>query len=164
MSESQTATPEAANNFFEGLSPEQLKTLNTLGREVKLDARTTIFEEYDRAKDVYVILSGQVSVLICESNQCRQISVIGEGDMLGWSPLLHRTRLFDTAVTLTPVKALVFDSKKLLEFCDANPDFGYMFMKKAAAALATRLSGTRLQLMQMCGNRFPVFDMNVDTD
>ncbi len=151
--------------FFRQMPSEDLAKLAELCREVELPAHKTIFEEYDRAKDVYIILSGEVSLVICEpKDSCRQIAVVGEGDFVGWSPLVGRSRLSDTAVTLTPVKALVFDGKKLLEFCAQNPSFGFEFMRRAATELAKRLSGTRLQLLQLCGNRFPLFTMQPETD
>jgi CRP-like cAMP-binding protein len=109
--------------------------------------------------------SGEVSLLICEPKDvCRQIAIVGEGDLVGWSPLAGRPRLSDTTVTLTSVKALVFDGNELLDFCRSNPAFGIEFMRLAASALAKRLSGTRLQLLQMCGLRFPVFDVQPETD
>ena len=164
MSESNTTVLAATAHFFNGASPEHLSALEDLGEQVDLEARTTVFEEYERADKVYVILSGEVSLVICERGECRQIGVVGEGDILGWSGVLQRSRLFDTAVTNTPVTALVFDSKALMDYCEENPSFGFLFMRKAAAALASRLSGTRLQLMQMCGNRFPTFDVNLEND
>lgn len=151
--------------FFRQMPSKHLDQLAEICREVDLPAQKTIFEEYDRAKDVYIILSGEVSLVICEpKDACRQIAVVGEGDLVGWSPLVGRSRLTDTAVTLTPVKALVFEGKQLLEFCEANPSFGFEFMRRAASELAKRLSGTRLQLLQMCGNRFPLFAMQPETD
>ena len=164
MSESNTTVLATATHLFRGAAPEHLSSLEGLAREVELEARSTVFEEYDRADQVYVILSGEVSLVICEGGECRQIGVVGEGDILGWSGVLQRARLFDTAITLTPVKALVFDSKELMDFCEANPSFGFVFMRKAATALATRLSGTRLQLMQMCGSRFPSFEVSLEND
>jgi len=153
------------SRFFRQIPEQHLVNVADICKEVELPVRTTIFEEYELAKDVYVILSGKVSLLIYEpKDSCRQIAIVGEGDLVGWSPLLGRPRLSDTAVTLTPVKALVFDGNELLEFCRANPAFGFEFMRLAASALAVRLSGTRLQLLKMCGNRFPMFDIQPETD
>ena len=167
MTESGIVDVEKVKNsmFFRQMPSEHLAQLAEICREVELPAQETIFEEYDRAKDVYIILSGEVSLVICEpKDSCRQIAVVGEGDFVGWSPLVGRSRLSDTAVTMTPVKALVFDGKKLLEFCEENPAFGFEFMRRAATELAKRLSGTRLQLLQLCGNRFPLFTIQPETD
>ena len=165
MTDSSTISSVQESLFFRQIPEKDLANLADICREVELPARTTIFEEYERAKDVYVLLSGEVSLLICEpKDACRQIAVVGEGDLVGFSPLVGRPRLSDTAVTLSPVRALVFDGSELLEFCRAHPTFGVEFMRLAASTLAMRLSGTRLQLIQMCGNRFPMFDVQPETD
>ena len=160
-----TAKRLKSSRFFRDMPDEHLEKLSNLCREVELPARTVVFEEYQRATDVYVILSGEVSLAICEpKDSCRQIAVVGDGDLVGWSPLVGRTRLSDTAFTLTPVKALVFDGEELLEFCAANPEIGYEFMRLAASALALRLSGTRLQLLEMCGTSLPKYEFQPETD
>lgn len=153
------------NRFFSNMPIEDLEQVAKICREVELPQRTVIFEEYDRAKEVYVLLSGQVSLVICEpKTSCRQIAVVGEGDLVGWSALLGRTRLSDTANTLTPVKALVFDGAKLSKFCAEHPTFGFEFMRQAASAMAIRLGGTRLQLLEMCGSHFPLSEQQIESD
>jgi CRP-like cAMP-binding protein len=149
--------------FFRDIGEEHLRKLVKICREVEFPAQTTIFEEYELAKDVYVIVSGELSLAICEpSDFCRQIAVVRRGDLMGWSPLVGRTRLYDTARTMTPVKALAFDGKELMDFCGANPTFGFEFMRRTARALAERLSGTRLQLLEMSGVHLPEFPVESD--
>jgi CRP-like cAMP-binding protein len=89
---------------------------------------------------------------------------VGEGDLVGWSALLGRTRLSDTACTLSPVKAIVFDGQALSAFCAEHPATGYQFMRQATQALALRLSGTRLQLLEMCGSRLPLVGVRLESD
>lgn len=151
--------------FFSNMKQEDLEQVANICREVEIPQQTVIFEEYDRAKEVFVIMSGQVSLAICEPKKsCRQIAIVGEGDLVGWSSLLGRTRLSDTASTLTPVKAMVFDGAELSKFCTDHPSFGFEFMRQAAAAMALRLSGTRLQLLEMCGSRFPLSGQQIESD
>lgn len=153
------------SRFFCDMKTEDLERLAEICREVELPQQTEIFEEYDLAKDVYVILSGEVALVICEpKDTCRQIAVVGEGDLVGWSALLGRTRLSDTASTISAVKALVFNGAELSKFCAENPSAGYEFMRKAASALALRLSGTRLQLLEMCGSHFPLTGPQIESD
>lgn len=148
--------------FFNGIEQKYLSELAGLHRELSFPARTTIFEEYDRAKDVYFILEGHITLAICDASGCRQISQLGKGDLLGWSPLVGRTRLFDTARTATPVKVLAFDAEELLQFCKRNSDFGFEFMLRAAAVLGERLIGTRRQLLEASGVHLPEFVMDSD--
>jgi CRP-like cAMP-binding protein len=149
--------------LFKGIPARYIEELAELCEPVEFKANSTVFEEYAIAKDVYVIVRGQVSLAICEPDvSCRQISAIGDGDLMGWSPLVGRTRLSDTAYCVTPVRAYKFDGEQLLDYCRANPEFGYEFMHRAACTMADRLSGTRLQLMKMCGLNLP--KVQVDTD
>jgi len=165
MNENDIITKLKRGRFFSDMQADDLEKVAKICREVELPQRTVIFEEYDRAKEVYIILSGQVSLAICEPKQsCRQIAIVGEGDLVGWSALLGRTRLSDTASTLTPVKALVFNGADLSQFCIDHPSFGHAFMRQAASAMALRLSGTRLQLLEMCGSRFPLSGQQIESD
>ena len=149
--------------FFREFPPEYFEQLVDIGREIEIPARTTVFEEYDRAKDVYVILSGEINLAICEKeDSCRLIGTLRQGDLMGWSPLVGRARLYDTARTVTDVTALALDAKKLMEFCAANPKFGFKFMHRIACVLAERLSGTRLQLLEMSGVHLPKFQLESD--
>ncbi len=114
------------------------------------------------AKDVYFILDGQISLAICDTSSCRQITQIGKGELLGWSPLIGRARLFDTASTATDVRALVFDGKDLMEFCEENPDFGFEFMRRTVRVLGDRLSAASVQLHQSGGAYFPEVTLESD--
>jgi len=150
-------------DFFRDIADEHLQKLAEICREVAFPAQATIFEEYGRAKTVYVVLSGEISVAICEPDDfCRQIAVVHPGELLGWSPLVGRSRLYDTARTASPVKALAFDGDQLMDFCAANPSFGFEFMRQTARVLSERLSGTRLQLLEMCGIHLPEFQLESD--
>lgn len=151
------------SGFFSDLPEEQLQHLAAIGREVEYRARAEIFHEHEPAKDVFLITSGKVALVICEAGLgCRQIMSVKEGDLIGWSPLLDRPRLSDTARTLTPVKAIAFDGGKLLELCKQNPKFGYQFMRRTAMVLSERLNAVRWQLVDVHGVNLPEVELESD--
>jgi CRP-like cAMP-binding protein len=151
------------SKFFQGFDYDHLNRLADICELQQFPARSTVFEEDERARKVYVLLSGNVSLAICEpEDSCKQIAEVHAGDLMGWSPLVGRTRLYDTAHSLTPVTALVFDGDALMDFCTKNPAFGFRFMHRVACTLADRLSGTRLQLLEMCGIHLPEFPIESD--
>jgi CRP-like cAMP-binding protein len=151
------------SKFFSGSAEDHLKRLADICRIEEFPARATVFEEFAPAHEVYVILSGEVSIAICEpEDSCKQIAVLHPGELLGFSPLVGRVRLYDTARTLTPVTALAFDGEALMKFCAANPAFGFEFMRHVSCTLAERLSGTRLQLLEMSGVHLPEFPAETD--
>jgi CRP/FNR family transcriptional regulator, cyclic AMP receptor protein len=163
MTDKDTQNELRSSRFFREFDSEQLNKLAEICSEVEFPARQTVFEEYAPAKDVYVILSGKISLAICDQKKsCRQIASLGAGELMGWSPLVGRSRLYDTARTLTPVKALKVDGAALMRFCETNPTFGFKFMHRAACTLAERLSGTRLQLLELCSTHLPEFQLESD--
>jgi CRP-like cAMP-binding protein len=142
--------------FFRGTPDKYLEQLADLARPVEFPKNTTIFQEHDEAKDVYLIVRGEVSLVICTPKlACRQITLARDGELIGWSPLLGRPRLSDTAHTLTRVEAIAFDGSRLLKLCADNPPLGFELMQRAAQVLAERLNATRLQLLDACGVRLP---------
>jgi CRP-like cAMP-binding protein len=149
--------------FLHDIADGHLERLAEIARPVEFPARTEMFHEKDMAKDVYLIVSGRVSLFMCTRKVgCRQLMEVGAGEFVGWSPLVGRPRLSDTAVTLTPAKALAMDGEQLLSFCRQDPEFGFEFMRRAAMALAQRLSATRLQLLDTSGFDLP--DVQLESD
>jgi CRP/FNR family cyclic AMP-dependent transcriptional regulator len=149
-------------SFFHGIDDRYLSDLAPLFRLEEFANNTTVFEEFDRAKDVYFIVDGRISLAICDAKSCRQISIVEKGELMGWSPLVGRTRLFDTARTASRVKTLVIDADELLKYCAAHPEFGFEFMRRAARVLAERLSATRVQMLEIGGVHLPEFQLESD--
>lgn len=162
MSASETLPLLRGHAFFEGMDERHLKALAERCRVVEFPIRTTIFEEFERAKEVYFVVDGQISIAICDASGCRQITMVGQGEMLGWSPLIGRSRLFDTARTATKVKAVAFDGDELLAYCRENPEFGFEVMRRTAVVLGERLAATRIQLLELSGVHFPEIALESD--
>ena len=142
--------------FFHDFADEDLKQLAAFSRIAEYPAHANIFEESDTAEEIFVIISGEVSLVICTpSTGCRQLMVAKNGDLIGWSPLVERRRLYDTAHTLARTKAIVINGQQILAFCQEHPKFGFEFMRRTCRVLADRLSATRLQLLDISGGRLP---------
>jgi CRP/FNR family cyclic AMP-dependent transcriptional regulator len=148
--------------FFRGIDDQYLCGLAPLCRLEEFANRTTILEESDRAKEVHFIVDGHVSLAICDATGCRQVALLENGDLMGWAPLIGRTRLFDSARTTSRVKTIVIDADKLLDFCAARHAFGFEFMRRAAQLLAERLSATRIQLLEIASAHLPNFQLESD--
>ena len=162
MSEADALELLRGHDFFQGFDEKYLATLAKKCRLVEFPTQTKVFAEFDRAKEVYFILEGQIALAICDASGCRLITLVGKGDLMGWSPLVGRSRLFDTARTDSKVRALVFDGEELVAFCKANPEFGYEFMRRAAVVLAERLSATRVRMLELGGAHLPEFPYESD--
>jgi CRP/FNR family transcriptional regulator, cyclic AMP receptor protein len=149
--------------FFEGFADEHLKRVAAISQHVEFPAHHVIFHEDERAKEVYVILSGRVSLVYCAPRVgCRQLMEVGPGELVGWSPLVGRARLSDSAQTLTPTAAIAMDGERILALCEENPRFGFEFMHRAAQTLASRVNATREQLFKLNGALLPEVQLESD--
>jgi CRP/FNR family transcriptional regulator, cyclic AMP receptor protein len=75
-----------------------------------------------------------------------RVHQVGPGDLLGWSPILGRSRMTATARALTPCRLLALDAEQVCALAERDPRFGMEFFRSMASALADRLRATRLQL------------------
>ena len=164
MTEAETFELLKQMEFFQGFREEHLEKLAAIGSVVQFGPRETVFQQDQFAKFVYVIVSGQVGLAVCDQHKsiCREISVIGHGELMGWSPIVNRPRLFDSARTRTPVKAIRFEGSALRQLCEQDKGFGYEFISHAAHVLAHRLGDTRLQLLEQTGLDLPEFALESD--
>jgi CRP-like cAMP-binding protein len=149
--------------FFRGIADEHLERFAKISQPVEFPLHSYIFREKDRAKNVYLIVSGRVSLIICDPDVgCRELMTVSDGDLIGWSPLLGRKLLSDTARTMTATKAFAIDGEQVLALCREDPQFGFEFMHRAAQVLAERLSATRLQHLRMSGRQLP--NVQIESD
>src|SRR5262245_33409521 len=100
--------------FFQGIPEQYLEELASIGREVEVPAYPDLFQEDDSATTVYAIVHGKVSLEIWTARLGpRQMMEVNDGELIGWSALLQRPWLFDTARTLTRTRAVAFDGGRL---------------------------------------------------
>lgn len=142
--------------FLRDLPDDLIVQLAGVAQVVELPADTVIFRQGEAASTLHLVIEGNISLEICAPGVgCKRILTIGPGELLGWSPLLEQGRLTATARTITEVRTVAFSGPQVLAICEQNPRFGYEFMKRAALALAKRLSATRLQLLDIFGTQMP---------
>ena len=150
-------------DFFSGIADEHLERFAEIAELVEFQPHRVVFHQEDPAKHVYLIVSGRV-VLIRRDPVvgCRELMTVSDGDLIGWSPLVGRRQLSDTARTLTATKAFALDGEQVLAFCREEPQFGFEFMHRAAQVLAERPDATRLQHLRMSGRQLP--DVQIESD
>lgn len=149
--------------FFHDIGDDHLERVAAISRPVEYPAHVEIFQENDLAEDVFAIVSGRVSLMICNPKVgCRQLMEATGGDLIGWSPLVERPRLSDTARTIEPTKAIAIDGERVLKLCREDPELGFEFMWRAAKVLAERLSATRMQLLDISGVHLPLVAVESD--
>jgi CRP/FNR family cyclic AMP-dependent transcriptional regulator len=145
------------SRFLEDISEEELQRIASVGQLETHQPGAVIFREGEEVSCVFLVADGSVSLEICLPGQgCRRIQTIGQGELLGWSPLLGKVPMSATAWALTGVRLVALDAAQMQALFHFDPRFGYTFMRRAVAALATRLNATRLQLLDVYRSELPL--------
>ena len=91
------------------------------------------------ALEIFVPHQGRVRILTAEPM-----------DVIGWSSVTPVVRQRTaSARAILPTKIIGLDSEKLRALCEEDHDLGYFVMLRIANIVASRLTVTRLQLLDM---------------
>jgi CRP-like cAMP-binding protein len=142
--------------FLRDMAPEHLEQIANNARIREFDESDVVFREGDAAENIYLVVFGNVSLEICAAGSgCKQILTLGPGELLGWSALLGQSRYTARARTPELARLVEINVPQLMKICDRDPQFGYELMRRTALALASRLSATRMQLIDAYGIQMP---------
>lgn len=134
--------------FFEKFSDGQLETIANISTIREFKVKDIIFEQYDELSEVFVLLSGSISLGISLPKDKRiHLGTITEGQLFSWSAVFQPYISTAWVMAVTPAKVIAIDAKKLTAEIDKDCDFGFKTMSKIAQTISQRLSDTRFQLM-----------------
>jgi CRP-like cAMP-binding protein len=136
--------------FLDGLADEHLRALAGIAEQVNASEGSVVFREGDEHPATYLVVRGAVALEVrARGRETTRLQTVGPGEVLGWSPVLGRDAMTATARALAPAALLRFDAGRLLALCEADPRFGFEFMKRTARALSRRLTAARLQMLDV---------------
>jgi len=128
--------------------------LAAIGRIVAVPAGSVLMREGETNDVMAIVLDGRVSLrmLIPERGQV-SIVTIEPGDVVGWSAMVPPYRATSTAVVLTDTELAQFDGPRLRELIANNAELAAQLYPVLLKAVARRLEGARLQLLDLFGER-----------
>jgi CRP/FNR family transcriptional regulator, cyclic AMP receptor protein len=139
---------------FKGLDQDQLELIAGCASNTVFAAGERLFREGDQADTFFLLRHGLVALDAYVPNRGQlTVETVGPGEIVGWSWLLppHRWHFTGRAVDL--VRAIQFDGACLRNKCEEDPLLGYDLLNRFAQVLVSRLQATRLQLMDVYGDR-----------
>jgi CRP/FNR family transcriptional regulator len=143
-------TIEALKNvrFFDNYSDEQLSIFMRISSIKEFKVKDILFEQYDELTEIYVLLSGCLSLGISLAKEKRiRLGTLEEGQLFSWSAVFSPHISTAWVMATCPTTVLAIDANKLnIEF-GKNCEFGFKTMSKIAQTISHRLSDTRFQLM-----------------
>jgi len=134
---------------FKGLGDAELAKIAELCREVSLTKDEHVFAEGTRAKNIHLLLSGKVDVVIWVGapwNKAVTVHQALPGELFGWSALVPPYTYTASANCVEAGEEICIGGSQLADLFDRNPHMGYGVMRSIAAQISARLRETRQRL------------------
>ncbi len=137
-----------------GLRPEHRALMAGCGKNVHFAPSSYLLREGDPADTFFVLREGDVALEVHSPERgAITVQTVHGGEILGWSWLFPPYRTTFDARALTDVRAIAFDGACLRGKCDQDHELGYQLMRAMAQVFTRRLGATRLQLLDLYGQR-----------
>lgn len=108
--------------FFSALTEEQLKGLATIGRAQTVDEGESIFDEGERGENLYVILSGGVSIRQRDSaGGTKELTTLAPGDFFGEIALIDGRARTAGAVATERAELFLIGRREFLDLLGKSP-------------------------------------------
>ncbi|HEY3310166.1 MAG TPA: cyclic nucleotide-binding domain-containing protein [Anaerolineales bacterium] len=141
--------------FFQ-FTQSQLEMVANLCQDKTINAGETIFEESSNSKELYIIVQGEVDILINpaivsgkEKPEKVCIATMRRGQSFGEIALVDEGLRSATArVRDKDARLLVIPREKLIMLCETYPQVGYRLMFNLAADLAMKMRNTDLRFRE----------------
>lgn len=148
--------------FFAGLDEDQIVALAQVADEVTVDAGHYFLHEEDELNTFYLVVEGEVAVIIEVPDQDVEqkvsgqlmgelktkdivISTVGPGEVFAWSGLVPPHKATASARASTGCRVVAFDGIQLRQKFEEDCRFGYLMMQKVAEISRGRLRDLRIE-------------------
>jgi CRP-like cAMP-binding protein len=134
--------------FFDKYDDDQLKIFIRISSIKEFKVKDVLFEQYDELNEIYVLLSGCLSLGISLAKEKRiRLGTLEEGQLFSWSAAFSPYISTAWVMATCPTKVLAINARKLNLEIEKDCEFGFKTMSKIAQTISHRLSDTRFQLM-----------------
>jgi CRP-like cAMP-binding protein len=144
----------SAHPFFHDLAPHYLSIIVGCARNVRFSTGDFLFRSGEEATQFFLIRAGRVALEVSAPGRPPLIiQTVGEGEILGFSWLIPPYCTVFDARAVEATRAIALDGTCLRAKCEADHSVGYELLKRVAHIMQERLQQTRLQLLDVYGQR-----------
>jgi CRP-like cAMP-binding protein len=147
--------------LFAGMDYSFIKLLARNGEKVTLKKGEWLFHEKDHADALYIILSGRIDIIIrlgMRDIAPPGLTILGKGDVLGWSALVHPQKYTMGAVAIVDCQLVKLAGGPLCALMDEHPEMGFLLMGRLTQILGERLTNLRTRFVSLIeGDRWQSF-------
>ena len=140
--------------FFAGLEPDHIKTIAEDATFITYNPGEFLMREDEPGNCFFLIVHGNVALEVFTPERGPIIvKTISENEILGYCWLIppYQCRFDIRAIDLT--RAICIEGQSLREFCDNHHEVGYELLKRTTQIMANLLEATRMQLLDIYGDR-----------
>lgn len=127
---------------FRNVDPKRLKLFALMGEDLTYRPEERLFEQGDEGDSAYIILDGEVDVLIPTPNGEISVAVLGPRQIFGEMAVLCDQPRSTAIAAKTDLRVLRLKRKTILDMLKEFPDIALEFVK----VLAERLERTSREL------------------
>ncbi len=139
-----------STEFGARLPESALARLEPLVRTASFEPGVEILREGDTTMDLGIVVEGRVALrLRVPERGPTTVLTVEAGDIIGWSAVVRPHRATSSVVALVPTRLLLLDGAGLRAALDADPVLAAEVYRDLLEALATRLTATRMQLLDL---------------
>jgi CRP/FNR family transcriptional regulator, cyclic AMP receptor protein len=146
----------AGHEFVRGLAARYVALLAGAARLAAVQPGHRFFDEGGLASRLWLISSGHVALdLLGPGPQRLIVETIGAGEAIGMSWLAPPFRWQFGAEAIQPTTAFELDTEVLSGLCDADPEFGYLLIRRLMTVAVHRLHATRIRMLDLYASSPP---------
>jgi CRP/FNR family transcriptional regulator, cyclic AMP receptor protein len=149
-------TPEEMKEiaFLRNLGEQHPNQIASLAQLKEFEEGTIVFGQDQASRFIYFVLKGKISLRREEpEGEAVEVSTLGPGELLGWSPVLGRLAMTATARAASHCRLAALEANKIVDLCDRDSRFGVAFLRQLAGVLSDRLWSTRRNLVRVLNHR-----------
>jgi CRP-like cAMP-binding protein len=143
------------SDIFYQFTPTQLELVANLCQEVVFNSGDIIFQENSSSKELYVIVQGEVDILISRgvtgqlTKNENPVARLRRGQSFGEVALVDEgLRSASARAAQKDTRLLLISRDKIIMLCETYPQLGYRLMYNLAADLAMKIRNTDLRIRE----------------
>ena len=133
--------------MFRNVDPKQLRVFAFMGQTLTYRAGERIFEKGDEGDAAYIVIEGEVEVLVPTEHGEESVAVLGEKEIFGEMAVLCDQKRSSAIAAKTELTALRLDRSVILKLLQEFPDIALELIR----VLAHRLEVTTRDLAEARG-------------
>ncbi|MGD0993745.1 MAG: Crp/Fnr family transcriptional regulator [Gemmatimonadales bacterium] len=142
------------SSFFAGFDDKSLADIAAFAHPMTFEPGQIIFDRDEEGGAAYIILKGRVRQGFEVSPGSEVWFLTGEpGDLFGFGSLIAPRVRAMRAKASEQTEVVALDADALLEYLEAHPHFGFIFMERLAQVIYQRLNNSRLQIIHLMPER-----------